>query len=123
MLGRDLPRIIEGQRWLRGTAGNAAKVPAQIAEKLNGRQFNDFNAFRKAFWGEVASDPVLNKQFSPGNISLMKNGKAPFTHHTQSLGKRGRFELDHYIEIQNGGGVYDMNNIIIRTPLNHVYGK
>ncbi|WP_430709117.1 hypothetical protein [Pseudodesulfovibrio sediminis] len=23
-------------------------------------------------------------------------------------------------ELQNGGGVYDMNNIVIRTPYNHL---
>ena len=123
MLGRDLPRIIDDQRCLRGTAGNAAEIPAQIAEKLNDRQFSDFNAFRKAFWGEVASDPVLSKQFSPSNLIEMKKGNAPFAAITQSSGGRVKYELDHSIEIQNGGGVYDMENLVIRTPLNHMKGK
>ena len=33
------------------------------------------------------------------------------------------YELDHVIELQNGGPVYDMNNLFVRTPLNHIYGK
>ncbi|BCS88467.1 hypothetical protein [Pseudodesulfovibrio sediminis] len=109
--GSDLPRIIEGQTWLKGTAGNAGKVPAQIAEKLNGREFSDFNKFRKAFWQEVAADPVLSKQFSPSNVTLMKSGKAPYAHETQQIGSRVQYELDHMEELQYGGSVYDMNNI------------
>ncbi len=53
----------------------------------------------------------------------MKKGNAPFVRKAQQLGKRQRYELDHNHEIQYGGGVYDMNNIIVRTPLNHVKGK
>jgi filamentous hemagglutinin len=75
--GSNLPRVVEGQTWLKGTAGNAGKVPAQIAEKLNGRQFADFNDFRKAFWLEVAADPVLSKQFSHSNIVEMKKEMLP----------------------------------------------
>ena len=118
--GSNLPLIAEGQTWLKGTAGNAGKVPAQIAEKLNGKQFADFNKFREAFWQEVAADPVLSKQFSPSNQSRMASGRAPVALDTQQVGGRKRYELDHAEELQHGGNVYDMNNIIIRTPYNHM---
>jgi filamentous hemagglutinin len=118
--GSDLPRINEGDRWLRGTDGNAGKVPAQIAEKLSGRQFKDFNESREAFWKEVAADPVLSKQFGNSDRYLMKNGRPPVAVKGQQVGGRKRYELDHVIEIQNGGGVYDMDNIVIKTPYNHI---
>nr|WP_246807202.1 hypothetical protein [Ensifer sp. ENS05] len=57
--GGSLPRIADGQAWLRGTAGNAGKVPAQVAEKLAGRNFKSFDDFREAFWTTVSEDAVL----------------------------------------------------------------
>ena len=66
---------------------------------------------------------MLSKQFSSSNIKHMKNGNAPYAALDQQVGGRGKYELDHNIEIQNGGSVYDMNNIIIRTPRNHIKGK
>ncbi len=53
----------------------------------------------------------------------MSHGRAPYAAKTQQVGKRIKYELDHLQEIQHGGNVYDMNNIIIRTPLNHLKGK
>lgn len=130
-LGRDNPGVIfsnistlpiirEGDSWLKGTNSNAGKVPKQIAEKLNGKEFNSFGEFRSAFWKEVSNDSVLSKQFSKGNIAKMKNGNAPHAIDTEQAGKRQVYELDHNIEIQNGGNVYDLNNIIVRTPYNHI---
>ena len=120
----DLPLIREGDRWLRGTELNAGKVPRQIAEKLAGESFSSFNAFRRAFWKEVANDPVLSKQLDFGdNLKKMRNGSAPSPLDTQSVGKRAYYEIDHVQEIQHGGNVYDMDNMIIRTTLNHIKGK
>ncbi|WP_434159391.1 hemagglutinin repeat-containing protein [Sinorhizobium meliloti] len=121
--GGYLPRVVDGQTWLKGTAGNAGKVPAQIAEQLAGRNFKDFNEFRGAFWVAVSKDPVLRTQFTRQNQARMKNGLAPFVVDTQGVGGRQTYELDHMLDLRNGGNVYDMDNIIIRTPLNHLRGK
>ena len=52
---------------------------------------------------------------------MMKTkGYAPKAPTTQQSGGRVKYELDHNDEIQHGGNVYDMNNIIIRTSLNHI---
>jgi filamentous hemagglutinin len=85
-------------------------------------KFQNFDEFRQAFWKEVANDPVLSKQFDydPKNIYRMKNGYAPRADIDQQVGGRKSYELDHNQEIQNSGNVYDMNNIIIRTPYNHI---
>ncbi|MCG3680101.1 filamentous hemagglutinin N-terminal domain-containing protein [Aliarcobacter butzleri] len=115
-----LPTIKEGDIWLKGTNSNAAKIPSQIAEKLNGKSFNSFDEFRSAFWKEVANDSALSKQFDRNNITLMKDGKAPYSIVNEQVGGRVKYELDHNIEIQNGGNVYDLNNIIVRTPYNHI---
>lgn len=119
----SLPRIDAGQTWLRGTDGNAGRVPAQIAEKLNGRSFRNFREFRSEFWKAAASDPVLSAQFSPSNRTLMSQGLAPFVVPNQRLGKNRRYELDHNQPVAKGGNIYDLNNIIVRTPLNHLKGK
>jgi len=50
----------------------------------------------------------------------MKDGKAPYANLDEQVGKRRVYELDHNVEIQNGGNIYDLNNIIIRTPYNHI---
>ncbi|MBW6525827.1 hemagglutinin repeat-containing protein [Sphingomonas sp. RHCKR7] len=119
----NLPRIQKGERWLRGSERNAAKVPLQVAEKLAGQSFRNFDEFRQKFWMTVADDPVLVKEFSSIDVFQMRNGNAPSVKHSQALGGRLKYELDHNIEIKGGGNVYDMDNIIVRSPLNHVKGK
>lgn len=120
--GGSLPRITEGTAWLQGSQGNAGRIPAQIAEQLSGMQFRNFDHFRQEFWKAVYRDPVLRQQFSPSNQTLMRAGNAPFAPETQQVGGRMRYEIDHLDELQYGGNVYDMDNLIIRTPLNHIRG-
>ncbi len=64
----NLPRIAEGDAWLRGTSGNAGRFPGQVADQLAGREFRDFNHFRGEFWMSVANDPILSRQFSRNNL-------------------------------------------------------
>lgn len=49
----------------------------------------------------------------------MRSGKAPIASKTQWDGKNKSYVLHHKTPIQHGGGVYDMNNIIIVTPRYH----
>jgi hypothetical protein len=121
--GGNLPTIREGDIWLRGSDRNAGKVPSQIAEQLAGKEFRDFDHFREEFWKAAANDPVLSRQFGADSLREMKLGRAPYAARTQQQGGRIKYELDHSQELQNGGNVYDMNNIVIRTPLNHIAGK
>ena len=116
----QLPIISDGAQWLRGTEANAGRVPGQIAEKLAGREFESFDAFRQAFWKEVAKDPVLGGQFKGSDVSRMQLGLAPEASPNQRVGGRTVYELDHSKPISEGGGVYDLNNLIVRTPLSHV---
>lgn len=66
-------------------------MPKQVADKLSGRSFNNFDAFRSAFWKEMANDPAVARNFGQSNLTLMKDGKAPM------LQKQNRLEKDSYM--------------------------
>ncbi len=121
--GGNLPTIGQGDTWLRGTSGNAGRVPSQVAEQMAGKRFNNFDEFRQEFWRTAANDPNLRRQFGADSLREMQAGRAPYAVRTQQQGGRIKYELDHNQELQNGGNVYDLNNIVIRTPLNHIRGK
>ncbi|WP_432150720.1 RHS repeat-associated core domain-containing protein [Streptomyces sp. bgisy029] len=106
-------------KWLKGSHGNAGKFPGQVARKLQGQQFKDFGEFREAFWRSVSSEPSLASQFSPSNRTNMQNGRAPKVSKNQAVGKNNAYVLHHVKPIQHGGGVYDMDNIVIVTPRYH----
>ncbi len=105
--------------WLHGTAGNAAPLPRQIADALRGRSFKTWDEFREAVWTAVAADKALQKPFAAHNIGRMKKGFAPRVHHTQRVGELKSYILHHRTPIQHGGGVYDLDNIVVVTPRYH----
>ncbi len=107
-------------RWLKGTHGNVGKVPAQVAEKMKGREFANFDAFRKAFWKEVANDPVLAKGFGEKDLKAMLKGNAPSAPIEQWNGKQDLYMIHHMTPIQRGGAVYHMDNLLIVTPRYHL---
>lgn len=122
--GGKLPDIKPGDRWLRGSNANAAKVPLQVAKRLAGRHYSSFGAFRTAFWKEVARDPILSKQFGIGDRRRMHlRGSAPEVVFDERLKKSKSYELDHSVPLASDGNVYDLNNLIIRSPLNHRVGN
>lgn len=110
-----------GDNWLGGAGtGDGAPIPSQIADKLRGREFGSFDAFRKAFWKAVAADPELSKQFDSYNLNTMKNGRAPFVPEREIAGSREKHELHHTQPISQGGQVYDVDNLRVLTPKRHI---
>ncbi len=110
-----------GPTWMRdGVRDGGAPIPDRIAERLAGREFPTFDAFRGAFWKEVARDPELAGQFSAGNLREISNGRSPFAPPFQQVGGRERFEIDHITTIAHGGDVYNMDNLKIMTPAVHI---
>ncbi|WP_036773428.1 HNH endonuclease signature motif containing protein [Photorhabdus australis] len=97
-----------------------APIPSQIADKLRGRRFNNFDDFRRAFWKEVGNDLELSKQFIISNHGRMKVGKAAKTRRIDSVGKRNSFELHHVKPVKDGGAVYDLDNLQVVTPKRHI---
>jgi hypothetical protein len=112
--------VVDASNWLRGTNKNAGLFPSHIANKLRGKKFNTYDEFRAAFWKEVGNDPNLNKNFKPTDLYPMKTlGLAPKCAEEQQLGKQIKYVIHHKNPIQNGGKVYDMDNLIICTPRYH----
>lgn len=115
-----------GTRWLDMSVtnkGNGAPIPAHIADKLRGKEFKNFDDFREALWLEVSKDPVLMEQFIKSNQDALRRGRPPFTsaegyyHGPKEI--INKFQIHHLIAIEHGGGVYDIDNLRIVTPLLH----
>jgi hypothetical protein len=114
--GSSLPDIT-GQ-WLRGSERNAGRIPGQVARELRGKHFERFDKFREAFWQEASRHEKLAGQFDKSAQTGMANGNSPFAPAAQHHGQ-GRHVLQHVHPIQHGGGVYDLDNLVVVTPLYH----
>ncbi|MHC1748019.1 MAG: hypothetical protein AB9856_06450 [Cellulosilyticaceae bacterium] len=104
---------------MRGSDGNIGIIPKEIGEKLQGKTFKNFDDFREALWKEIGNSEYANI-FNKGNRTLMKDGKAPFAVPGQWNGKVGRYAIHHKVPIHAGGGVYDLSNLVIVTPIMHI---
>lgn len=108
-------------RWLEAaSSGLGAPIPAQVADKLRGRMFRNFDHFREELWLAVSECPELMKDFKPSNQTLIRMGLAPYPTPSEQVGGRTTFELHHLEEIQHGGEVFNMDNIYITTPRLHI---
>lgn len=107
--------------WLgAASTGEGAPIPMQIADKFRGREFSSFKAFRRAFWKAVASDEYLFEQFDRIDKASIKHGLSPKPHQTEHVGQRRKYEIHHVTPIDNGGAVYDIDNLRILTPKQHI---
>lgn len=113
-------QVISGN-WL-GTAStpDGAPIPAQIADKLRGREFSSFKAFRRAFWKAVAADSDLENKFTQINKLDIRKGISPVADKSERVGGRVKLEIHHVNPISEGGSVYDIDNLKILTPKQHI---
>ncbi|EAN0886514.1 colicin-D [Salmonella enterica] len=110
-----------GENWLNDAdKGTGVPIPSRIADKLRGREFANFDAFRKALWTEVGKDPELLKQFRESNKRNLMKSYSPFPVPSEQVGGRIRFELHHIKRVTDGGAVYDIDNIRVVTPKHHI---
>ena len=110
--------LSDAKRMMHGSQGNAGVVPKEIADKMRGKQYSSFDAFREDFWKSVA-DSSYAGEFSTSNIGRMRKGLAPKVVSSQTYGQLDRYVLHHKTPIYAGGGVYDLDNIAIVTPRMH----
>jgi hypothetical protein len=115
---KGVGKEIKGQ-WLKGTDGNAGLFPKTVADKLKGKSYPNFDEFRKDFWKTVATDDKLSKQLNSADITRMKQGLAPYAKLNQQIGGQKNYILHHKTPINQGGGVFDMDNLYIVTPRFH----
>jgi RHS repeat-associated protein len=116
-------KIRADQPWLK--QGRLGHVPEAVAKRLRGQTFRNFDHFQSEFWKAVGQEPDLLRQFGPQNQAEILKGNAPFAASSQQLGKANvykRFNLHHKQAIEAGGGVYDLDNILVASPLQHFQG-
>lgn len=124
---RDVPGAATGKgqpvsgNWLGAASQDeGAPIPSQIADKLRGKTFKNWRDFREQFWIAVANDPELSKQFNPGSLAVMRDGGAPYVRESEQAGGRIKIEIHHKVRIADGGGVYNMGNLVAVTPKRHI---
>lgn len=113
-------QVISGN-WL-GAASTpeGAPIPAQIASKLRGREFSSFKAFRRAFWKAVAHERVFLDEFTLFNKIDIRNALSPSAPPQEQVGGRQKYEIHHIKPISEGGSVYDIDNLQLLTPIQHI---
>ena len=67
----------------------------------------------------VADEPSLANQFDVSSIQRMQSGLSPFTDVSQQIGGMKSYVLHHKTPINQGGAVYNMDNLYIVTPKYH----
>nr|WP_225927272.1 S-type pyocin domain-containing protein [Pseudomonas ekonensis] len=106
--------------WLIGAgSGVGVPIPTEVADALRGREFQSFDSFRTAFWKAV-SESAAAGQFIEQSVGRMRKGKAPRVRNAESVGGRRSYELHHLEKISEGGDVYDVDNLRVNTPRNHI---
>ncbi len=109
---RDIPQMMHG------TEGNIGIIPEEVANQLKGNTYNNFDQFRSDFWKAVANSRYSN-EFSQSNITRMSQGYAPIAMESQHYKSLASYVLHHKVPIHAGGAVYDLDNLVILTPLQH----
>ncbi len=111
-------KLSDSSKMMHGTDGNVGVIPKEIGDKLNGKKFKNFDEFRGEFWKTVSNSSYAS-EFSSSNIARMSQGYAPKVAKSQQYGQLSSYVLHHKTPIHVGGGVYDLNNIVIATPKMH----
>ncbi|WP_122265493.1 S-type pyocin domain-containing protein [Pseudomonas syringae] len=124
---RSIPGVASGHgeavtaTWLRGpTASQPAPIPSSVAEKLSGRPFASFAKLREAIWLEVSKDPELSRHLGELSRIEVSDKRAPLVRAADRVGKRVKYEIHHKHWISEGGAVYDLDNLVIMTPKDHI---
>ncbi|MGE8190025.1 S-type pyocin domain-containing protein [Pseudomonas sp. NPDC086278] len=106
--------------WLIGaSSGMGVPIPTEVADALRGRDFKSFDSFRSALWEAVSASGVAD-QFVSQNVDRMRTGRAPRVRKADRAGARLSYELHHLDKVSEGGGVYDVDNLRVNTPKNHI---
>ena len=124
---RSIPGTVRGQGkryvepWIPMAAQpQGAPIPWLVGQRLVGKTFSSFDAFRKAFWIAVSNAPDSAEQFDERQIERMRAGVAPYAPMSEQVGGREKYEIHHVRSIADGGKVYSLDNLRIMTPRRHI---
>jgi len=124
---RNQPGIATGdggkndEEWFSHAADESpVPIPKEITDKLRGRKFNSFDEFRKALWLEISKSDKYSSELLGANKKHVEKGRAPYVGKNEQVGGRKTIELHHVKPISQGGGVYDIDNIVFTTPKRHI---
>jgi replicative DNA helicase len=70
--------------------------------------------------GAIEQDAELRTHFSAASWEDMKRGAAPVSPAPGRAGARQTFNIHHIRPVAQGGGVYDLDNLVIITPRAHI---
>ncbi len=117
----------QGFPWL--IQGKVGLFPKQIADRMRGMSFRNFDEFREVFWRLVAEDAELGKAWTkaspsgwkPQSLARMRNGQPPYVSASEATGggSNAVWNLDHKLSLKNQGEVYNFDNIQIVSPKFH----
>jgi len=115
-VGEDVPG-----EWLEhARSGLGAPIPTSLADALRGRKFSSFDSFRRAFWVAVSRDPKWSEQFASKDLVRMRGGGAPRAREVDMVGMRQSHDIHHVEQISEGGEVYNVDNLRVNPPKNHI---
>lgn len=101
-------------------SATGAPIPSHIADQLRGRPFSSWRKMREAIWIAIEQDAELRTHFSAASWEDMKRGAAPVSPAPGRAGARQTFNIHHIRPVAQGGGVYDLDNLVIITPRAHI---
>ncbi|WP_081673805.1 S-type pyocin domain-containing protein [Pseudomonas cremoricolorata] len=112
--------VVSTGNWIEAAATElGASIPLSVAETLRGKSFGSFRAFRRAVWKAMEQDSEVSGRFGNKRFGH-RAGSSPFTREAEQVGGRKRYEIHHLTPIHSGGEVYDMDNLRIMTPRQHI---
>ncbi|MFK0086663.1 hypothetical protein ACIQUS_05140 [Pseudomonas sp. NPDC090755] len=71
----------------------------------------------------VANSEQFAGQFDHADLIMMRRGLAPLALPNERVGRRVKYEIHHKQRIAEGGGVYDLDNMIILSPKFHIEAR
>ena len=96
-------------------------IPPEIAKDLIDKQFDTFDELKVEIYKKIGNSKYAN-EFILGNQKTMKSVKAPFAPVSLQTGKnfnQVKYNIHHRIPVENGGDVYNLDNLIIVAPKIH----
>ena len=123
---RYLPGIVSGvggpidSNWeAAASKGLGSPIPSAVADALRDKRYSEFRNLKKAIWREMSKLPEVVENMSQKNMALIRKGNSPIAPYAEQKGGRVWYEIHHILPISEGGLVYELDNLVLNSPVNH----